>query len=152
MKKNSKYIENNYKDFIGNNNTFNSESDIDYKALIEQLNQLNLSFDTLLVILTAVILNIYYVYYTRTQVLDKLNNTSLSELLLDGTNIPRITNAMFLYATGIFLEINYSNYEKLNLVQGKERDVKAINTAYRSFISTLLVFIATALSRSNLEV
>ena len=59
---------------------------------------------------------------------------------------------MFLYATAIFLEINYSNYEKLDSVQGEQRDTKAINTAYRAFFSTLLVLIATAMSRSNLEV
>ena len=129
-----------------------AENEIDYEALIAQVNQLNLSFDTLLVILTAILLNIYYVYYTRTQVLDTINNTKCAELLIDGTKIPRISNAMFLYATAIFLEINYSNYEKLESVQGEQRDTKAINTAYRAFFSTLLVLIATAMSRSNLEV
>lgn len=129
-----------------------AENEIDYEALIAQVNQLNLSFDTLLVILTAILLNIYYVYYTRTQVLDTINNTKCAELLIDGTKIPRISNAMFLYATAIFLEINYSNYEKLDSVQGEKRDTKAINTAYRAFFSTLLVLIATAMSRSNLEV
>ena len=129
-----------------------AENEIDYEALIAQVNQLNLSFDTLLVILTAILLNIYYVYYTRTQVLDTINNTKCAELLIDGTKIPRISNAMFLYATAIFLEINYSNYEKLDSVQGEQRDTKAINTAYRAFFSTLLVLIATAMSRSNLEV
>ena len=129
-----------------------AENEIDYEALIAQVNQLNLSFDTLLVILTAILLNIYYVYYTRTQVLDTINNTKCAELLIDGTKIPRISNAMFLYATAIFLEINYSNYEKLDSVQGEQRDIKAINTAYRAFFSTLLVLIATARSRSNLEV
>lgn len=129
-----------------------TENEINYEALIAQVNQLNLSFDTLLVILTAILLNIYYVYYTRTQVLDTINNTKCAELLIDGTKIPRISNAMFLYATAIFLEINYSNYEKLDSVQGEQRDAKAINTAYRSFFSTLLVLIATAMSRSNLEV
>ncbi|MBC5630578.1 hypothetical protein H8S20_17105 [Clostridium sp. NSJ-6] len=129
-----------------------AENEIDYEALIAQVNQLNLSFDTLLVILTAILLNIYYVYYTRTQVLDTINNTKCAELLIDGTKIPRISNAMFLYATAIFLEINYSNYEKLDSVQGEQRDIKAINTAYRAFFSTLLVLIATAMSRSNLEV
>lgn len=129
-----------------------TESEIDYEALIAQVNQLNLSFDTLLVILTAILLNIYYVYYSRTQVLDTLNNTKCAELLIDGTKIPRITNSMFLYSTSVFLEINYSNYEKLNSVQGEQRDINAINTAYRAFFSTLLVLIATAISRSNLEV
>ena len=129
-----------------------AENEIDYEALIAQVNQLNLSFDTLLVILTAILLNIYYVYYTRTQVLDTINNTKCAELLIDGTKIPRISNAMFLYATAIFLEINYSNYEKLDSVQGEQRDIKAINTAYRAFFSTLLVLIATVMSRSNLEV
>ena len=51
-----------------------------------------------------------------------------------------------------FLEINYSNYENLNSVQGEERNCKEINKAYRAFFSTLLVLIATAMSRSNLEV
>lgn len=129
-----------------------TESKVNYEELIAQINQLNLSFDTLLIILTAILLNIYYVYYTRTQALDTLNNTKYADLLIDGTKLPRITNAMFLYATAIFLEINYSNYENLNSVQGEERNCKEINKAYRTFFSTLLVLIATAMSRSNLEV
>ena len=137
-----------------NSNTANdsTEGEVDYEALIEQVNQLNLSFDSLLVVLIAILLNIYYIYYTRTQVLDTINNTKCAELLIDGTKIPKITNTMFLYTTAIFLEINYSNYEKLNSVQGNKRDINAINKAYRAFFSTLLVLIATALSRSNLEV
>ncbi len=166
MKKKSKNIKNNYNDSKNSNEKIsknnkessnNATSDstgnqVDYEALIEQINQLNLSFDTLLVILLAVLLNIYYVYYTRTQTLDTLNNTKYADLLIDGSKIPRISNAMFLYATGIFLQINYSNYERLNSVQGEERDARAINTAYRAFFSTLLVLIATAMSRSNLEI
>ena len=124
-----------------------TESKVNYEELIAQI-----SFDTLLIILTAILLNIYYVYYTRTQALDTLNNTKYADLLIDGTKLPRITNAMFLYATAIFLEINYSNYENLNSVQGEERNCKEINKAYRTFFSTLLVLIATAMSRSNLEV
>lgn len=149
-----KYASNTIDESKNDNNTTDAstESEIDYEALIAQVNQLNLSFDTLLIILTAILLNIYYVYYTRTQVLDTLNNTKCAECLIDGTKIPKISNTMFLYATGIFLEINYSNYEKLNLVQGEDRDTSAINKAYRAFFSTLLVLIATAMSRSNLEV
>lgn len=121
-----------------------------YEDLVKELNQLNISFDTLLVILLAVILNIYYIYFSKVKVLDKINNTKCAEHLVDGTKIPRISNEMFLYSTAVFLEINFNNYE--NVIKDKESDEKSINKAYKQFFSTILVLIATILSRSNLEI
>ena len=52
-----------------------TEGKDNYEDLVKELNQLNISFDILLVILLAVILNIYYIYFSKVKVLDKINNT-----------------------------------------------------------------------------
>ena len=133
------------------NNT-SSNTTTSTEELIAQLETLNLSLDTLKVILLAVLLNYYFVYYTKVTVLDTLNETKCAENLFDASKIPSITNVMFLYATGIFLNINYEAYVKINSVQGANRDTNAINKAYKAFFSSLLILIATAISRSNIEV
>lgn len=142
---------NNYTTEDQTNNT-SSNTTTSTEELINQLETLNLSLDTLKVILLAIVLNYYFVYYTKVTVLDTLNDTKCAENLFDASKIPSITNVMFLYATGIFLNINYEAYVKINSVQGANRDPKAINKAYKAFFSSLLIFIATAISRSNIEI
>lgn len=119
--------------------------------LLKQLDILNLSYNTLHVILLAVTLNINYVKWERARLLDEINKTDLSKRLPDLSDTPRITNMMFLYTSGVFLDINYNEYKKVSNVKGKNRSLRAIKRAWKSFLSSLLVFIATTISRDNLE-
>lgn len=129
-----------------------AETEPSMDELLNELETLDLSMDTILVFILAIALNYYYVYYSKVQVLDQLNNTNFADSLFDASKIPRIANAMIIYGSGIFLEINYRSFVEVSSVKVKDRDENAIAKAYRAFFSSILVFIAAAISRTNLEV
>lgn len=119
--------------------------------LLSQLGTLNLSIDTVYIIVLATLLNLYYLYSLRAGVSDQLFDTNESENFIDTKNFPRITNAMFLYSTGVFLNINYKGLEDARRASRETNDKRAVIRAWKSFLSSLLIFIATAISRDNLE-
>lgn len=119
--------------------------------LLSQLGTLNLSIDTLYIIILATLLNLYYLYSLRAGVSDQLFDTNESENFIDTKNFPRITNAMFLYSTGAFLNINYRGLEEARRASRETNDKRAVIRAWKSFLASLLIFIATAISRDNLE-
>lgn len=130
----------------------NNDEDSNNSELIKQLGILNVSIDTLHVILIAVILNINFVKGEKAKLLDAINETNFAENSPDLSDTPRITNIMFLYATGVFLDINYNTFREVSSVKGKNRNPKAIRRAWKSFISSVLNLISVAISRDNLEV
>lgn len=134
-----------------NNNSQNNANVPNRDELLSQLGTLNLSIDTVYIIVLATLLNLYYLYSLRAGVSDKLFNTNESENFIDTKNFPRITNAMFLYSTGVFLNINYKGLEDARRVSRETNDKRAVIRAWKSFLSSLLIFIATAISRDNLE-
>lgn len=127
----------------------NNESSVSEEELFKQLNILNISYDSLLLILIAVILNIEFVSGERAKILDQLNNTNISDSLPDLSRIPIISNEIFLLVTSIFLFINYDAYETAVEDEVSQRDQ---SKAFRAFISTFLILVATSISRGNLEV
>lgn len=133
---------------INNDKTINNDQ-IPDSELLKQLNILNISYNGLLMILFAIFLNIQYVGGERTKVLDKLNNTNISECLPDLNDLRKISNEIFLFVTTIFLFINYDGYET---ALENEASPKEQRIAFKSFISTFLVLVATSISKTNLEV
>ena len=130
-------------------NDNSNESSVSQEELFKQLNILNISYDSLLLILVAIILNIEFVSGERAKLLDQLNNTNISDSLPDLSRIPIISNEIFLLVTSIFLFINYDAYETSIEDEVSQRDqIKA----FRAFISSFLVLVATSISRGNLEV
>lgn len=130
-------------------NQKNNESSVSEEELFKQLNILNISYDSLLLILVAIILNIEFVSGERAKLLDQLNNTNISDSLPDLSRIPIISNEIFLLVTSIFLFINYDAYETSIEDEVSQREqIKA----FRAFISSFLVLVATSISRGNLEV
>lgn len=130
-------------------NQKNNESSVSEEELFKQLNILNISYDSLLLILVAIILNIEFVSGERAKLLDQLNNTNISDSLPDLSRIPIISNEIFLLVTSIFLFINYDAYETSIEDEVSQRDqIKA----FRAFISSFLILVATSISRGNLEV
>lgn len=130
-------------------NQKNNESSVSEEELFKQLNILNISYDSLLLILVAIILNIEFVSGERAKLLDQLNNTNISDSLPDLSRIPIISNEIFLLVTSIFLFINYDAYETAIEDEVSQRDQIR---AFRAFISSFLVLVATSISRGNLEV
>ena len=132
-----------------NQKEVNNESSVSEEELFKQLNILNISYDSLLLILLAIILNIEFVSGERIKILDKLNNTNMADSLPDLSKIPRISNEIFLLTTSIFLFINYDAFETTIENDASRRDEIR---AFRAFISSFLILVATSITSGNLEV
>ena len=132
-----------------NQKEVNNESSVSEEELFKQLNILNISYDSLLLILLAIILNIEFVSGDRTKLLDQLNNTNISDSLPDLSRIPIISNEIFLLVTSIFLFINYDAYETAIEDDVSQKDQCK---AFRAFISSFLILVATSITSGNLEV
>lgn len=87
-----------------NNKAQNNSETVD--ELYEQLGIINLSIDTIFVIVAAISLNIKFLIWSKVGILDKINNTKNAEKIGDLSELPRVANLMYIYATGIFLLIN----------------------------------------------
>lgn len=127
-----------------------SNSDID-SELIRQLGVLNLSINTVYIIVLAIFMNINYLYISRGRLLDEINGTNYMENAPDVSDAPRIANKLFLYATGVFLEINFEQLQVASSMTGEDRDEKAIMNASNNLLSSLLIFIATGISHNTLN-
>ena len=127
-----------------------SNSDID-SELIRQLGVLNLSINTVYIIVLAIFMNINYLYDSRGRLLDEINDTNYMENAPDVSDAPRIANKLFLYATGVFLEINFEQLQVVSSVTGEDRDEQAIMNANNNLLSSLLIFIATGISHNTLN-
>ena len=127
-----------------------SNSEID-SELIRQLGVLNLSINTIYIIVLAIFMNINYLYISRGRLLDEINGTNYMENAPDVSDAPRIANKLFLYATGVFLEINFEQLQVASSVTGEGRDEQAIMNASNNLLSSLLIFIATGISHNTLN-
>lgn len=144
-------INKHYKGAVGNNdnNTIENE-EIDNESVLNELYALNLSGTTLIILIIAVLLNMYYIYYSKVGALDILNNTNNQDNLIDGSRIPRLSNKLFIVTTSIFLALNLGTY--IQSVNAEEPNEQAINRASYSVTSSILVLIATLITSQNLEV
>lgn len=119
--------------------------------LLEELGIINLSIDLVTIIVIATILNLYYVYSLKAQILDELFNTNFKENFIDTTNFPRITNTMFLFTTGMFLILNYTLLQESKREHINDCNNKEVVSSYKSFLASLFTFLAVTISRDNLE-
>lgn len=131
------------------NNEAQNNSETIYE-LYEQLGIINLSIDTIFVIVAAISLNIKFLMWSKVGVLDKINNTKNAKEIGDLSELPKVANLMYIYATGIFLLINYSNFQNISSL--KETTKRQECKAWKAFLSSLLIFIATGLTKDNLEI
>lgn len=144
-------INKHYKGAVGNNdNNVMENEEIDKQAVLNELYTLNLSGATLIILIIAVLLNMYYIYYSKVGTLDILNNTSYQDNLIDGSKIPRLSNKLFIIITSIFLALNLGTY--IQNVNAEESNEQAINRSSYSVTSSILVLIATLITSQNLEV
>lgn len=125
---------------------------VDKKGLLYNLNVLNISSDTLVIIIIGIALNLYYIYRSKIDICDILNNTEYGKNLPDVSGIPELGNFIFLYVTSVFVVINYDEYmRKINVAPDK-RDNVAIVKAYNAFVASLLALIASVVSRRNYDI
>ncbi len=121
------------------------------EELLEELGIVNLSIDLVTIVVIATILNLYYVYSLRAQILDELFNTNFKENFIDTTDFPKLTNTMFLFTTGIFLTLNYTLLQESKREHINDCNNKEVVSSYKSFLSSLFTFLAVIISRDNLE-
>lgn len=129
----------------------NSNTSYPDSELIRQLNVLNLSINTIYIIVLAIFMNINYLYDSKGRLLDEINGTNYMENAPDVSDAPRIANKLFLYATGVFLKINFDQLQVVSSVTGEDRDEEAIMNANNNLLSSLLIFIATGISHNTLN-
>lgn len=129
-----------------------SNGQIDREELKYYLNIFNISYDTLILIIVAISLNLYYVYRSRIDTLDALNNTSCGKNQPSVEWIPEFGNMLFLYITAVFLIINYDDYMRKVNAPCDKRDEVAIAKAYNAFFAALLAYIAAVISRRNYDI
>lgn len=121
------------------------------EELLKELDILNLSSNTVSIVIIATFLNFYYIQSLKAQTLDELYGTNFSEDFVDTEDFPKIINTIFLYTTGVFLILNYTLLQEIKCNHIDDLDNKEVLVAYRSFLASIFTMLAVTTSRNNLE-
>lgn len=151
MKKSENNKNKTYKNKEKNNNNFNLNNDEnsnekEKNELIKQIGISNLSEFGITLIIYAAILNILYLEWQKTKILDQLNSTNYAETLQDLTEVPKGANVIYLFVTSIFTGILFDNYKTALSQTGENRNEKEINDSYKRIISILLMLLGTTIN------
>lgn len=123
----------------------------DREELLKELDILNLSSNTVTIVILATLLNYYYIQSLKAQTLDELYCTNYSKDFIDTEDFPKIVNTIFLYTTGVFLTLNYTLLQEIKCDHIDDLNNKEVMVAYRSFLASLFTMLAVIVSRNNLE-
>lgn len=126
-------------------NNVNEDKD-NMNELFKELNILNISFGGVLLVLSGVIINVKYLWWSRIGVIDKINNTNNAQQIGDLSESPRISNRLYLISTIIFVGIIYYQYRTQLLAEQTQRDEEAISDAYNRYVSIILILIGTVIN------
>lgn len=140
-KKNNNFNLNNDK---ANNDEANNEKE--RNELIKQIGISNLSEFGIALIIYAAILNILYLEWQKTKILDQLNSTNYAETLQDLTEVPKGANVIYLFVTSIFTGVLFDNYKTALSQTGENRNEKEINDSYKRIIAILLMLLGTTIN------
>lgn len=115
------------------------------EQLLSRLNSLEQSIDASKVGLLADLLNLYLLYSSRATVRDALYNTKESENFMDTSKFLEITTTMFVYTSGVFLDI--ADIALQNAISnGDSNRIAIARSAYWAallgFISSIIAFSA----------
>lgn len=125
-----------------NSDQINAEKE----ALLKQLEILNVSENTIQIALLATFLSFLNIDRTRITLLDQINDTEYAKGLPNFSEIPRLSNILFIYVTFTFLQISYNA-----LQDGINANAINIEGLYESYLASLLVFVATLIRYFNLS-
>ena len=125
------------------NNNFNLNNDKannekERSELIKQIGISNLS--------EFGILNILYLEWQKTKILDQLNSTNYAETLQDLTEVPKGANVIYLFVTSIFTGVLFDNYKTALSQTGENRNEKEINDSYKRIVAILLMLLGTTIN------
>lgn len=139
-----------YKSKKKNNNfNLNNEEDNNEKErneLIKQIGISNLSEFGIALIIYAAILNILYLEWQKTKILDQLNSTNYAETLQDLTEVPKGANVIYLFVTSIFTGVLFDNYRTALSQTEENRNEKEINDSYKRIVAILLMLLGTTIN------
>ncbi|MBW6409225.1 hypothetical protein [Clostridium weizhouense] len=124
--------------------TDNTSSEIDINELMRQIGIINLSINTLYVIIISLLKNLDFNFWQRAKLIDQIQGTNYAENLVDKSDNPKVANTLGIYAAGVFLSINWVEYQRISSISKDEKEIKR---AYHAFISSLLLFISNVISR-----
>ncbi len=127
-----------------NNDEVNNEKE--RNELIKQIGISNLSEFGIALIIYAAILNILYLEWQKTKILDQLNSTNYAETLQDLTEVPKGTNVIYLFVTSIFTGVLFDNYKTALSQTGENRNEKEINDSYKRIVAILLMLLGTTIN------
>lgn len=138
-------------DNLDGNSDLNQNENIDedinnINGLLKTLNTLNISYRGIVLVLIGVILNLKFVAWSRIGVLDQINNTNYAQNIGDLSEVPRISNVLYLIATTIFVWIIYDQYRTQLLVEPSQMDREAIDDAYNKYTAIILVYLGTVIN------
>ena len=88
-----------------NSQTNSTMTEEEREALIKQIGILDLSTFGIYLIIYAAIINIQYLAWQKTRILDSLNTTNYSSGLQDLTEVPKRANIIYLFVISIFTGI-----------------------------------------------
>ncbi|WP_297992862.1 hypothetical protein [uncultured Clostridium sp.] len=133
------------------NNNFNLNNDEannekERNELIKQIGISNLSEFGIALIIYAAILNILYLEWQKTKILDQLNSTNYAETLQDLTEVPKGANIIYLFVTSIFTGVLFDNYKTALSQTGENRNEKEINDSYKRIVAILLMLLGTTIN------
>ena len=133
------------------NNNFNLNNDEannekERNELIKQIGISNLSEFGIALIIYAAILNILYLEWQKTKILDQLNSTNYAETLQDLTEVPKGANIIYLFVTSIFTGVLFDNYKTALSQTGENRNEKEINDCYKRIVAILLMLLGTTIN------
>lgn len=133
------------------NNNFNLNNDKannekERSELIKQIGISNLSEFGIALIIYAAILNILYLEWQKTKILDQLNSTNYAETLQDLTEVPKGANVIYLFVTSIFTGVLFDNYKTALSQTGENRNEKEINDSYKRIVAILLMLLGTTIN------
>lgn len=133
------------------NNNFNLNNDKannekERNELIKQIGISNLSEFGIALIIYAAILNILYLEWQKTKILDQLNSTNYAETLQDLTEVPKGANVIYLFVTSIFTGVLFDNYKTALSQTGENRNEKEINYSYKRIVAILLMLLGTTIN------
>lgn len=115
------------------------------EELLSRLNTIEQSIDASKVGLLTDLLNLYLLYSSRATVRDALYNTKESENFMDTSKFLEITTTMFVYTSGVFLDIADRALQNA-ISRGQQNRIAIARSAYWAallgFISSIIAFSA----------
>lgn len=125
-------------------------SDQARQQLIKFLETVTVSYNTIQIIILAIVLSAVNVNKLKVQLEDQLNNTNYADCLPDTTQIPLVTSIMIVYGTYIFAQIAQQTLQQQQQASAESGDKQQLELASNGYLASIFVFLAALIRLSNI--